>query len=95
MGPNNAPVKIYVWSDFQCPNCMRAVEPLKYLSRKYSKDLQVIFKHKPLPSHKHVNFPELISDMIRRLEPHLHLLQQEDKESFGKCTICCFPTFDL
>lgn len=52
MGPNNATVKVYLWSDFQCPNCMRADEPLKYLSRKYPKDIQVIFKQNPIPSHK-------------------------------------------
>lgn len=52
MGPNDAPIKIYLWSDFQCPNCMRAVEPLKYLSRKYPKDVQIIFKQFPIPSHK-------------------------------------------
>jgi protein disulfide-isomerase-like protein len=52
MGPNTAPVKVFIFSDFQCPNCRRAAEPLKWLVHKYPNDVQVIFKQMPLESHK-------------------------------------------
>eukprot|EP01091_Cochliopodium_minus_P007749 TRINITY_DN17638_c0_g1_i1.p1 TRINITY_DN17638_c0_g1~~TRINITY_DN17638_c0_g1_i1.p1 ORF type:complete len:258 (-),score=56.78 TRINITY_DN17638_c0_g1_i1:39-812(-) len=52
IGPNDAHVRLYVFSDFQCPNCMRAAEPLKYLVKEMNGKLQVVFKHYPLPSHK-------------------------------------------
>jgi len=52
MGPNSAPVKIFIWSDFQCPNCRRAAEPLKWLVLKYPGQVQVIFKQMPLETHK-------------------------------------------
>jgi len=52
MGPNSAPVKVFIFSDFQCPNCRRAAEPLKWLVIKYPGEVQVIFKQMPLESHK-------------------------------------------
>jgi len=52
MGPNTAPVKVVIFSDFQCPNCKRAAEPLKWLVLKYPGEVQVIFKQLPLESHK-------------------------------------------
>jgi len=52
MGPNEAPVKVWIFSDFQCPNCRRAAEPLKWLVHKYPGEVQVIFKQLPLESHK-------------------------------------------
>jgi protein-disulfide isomerase len=50
-GPDDAIVKVFVFSDFQCPVCRRAVEPLKKLVRAYPKELQLIFKHHALSSH--------------------------------------------
>ena len=52
MGPNDALVKVIVFSDFQCPVCRRAVEPLKKLVRKLGPDVQVIFKQNPLSTHQ-------------------------------------------
>jgi len=66
MGPNSAKVKLFLWTDFQCPNCMRAVEPLKYLSRKFPQDVQVIFKQSPLPSHKNAYHCALASAAAAR-----------------------------
>src|SRR5690606_9606075 len=55
-GNPNAPVKVFVWSDFQCPNCARVVEPLKYLARKFPDDVLVVFRHNPLPTHKKASY---------------------------------------
>lgn len=49
-GPNDAAVKVYVFSDFQCPVCSRTVEPIKHLVRTHD-DVQVIFKNNALSSH--------------------------------------------
>ncbi|MFO0748621.1 MAG: thioredoxin domain-containing protein [Myxococcota bacterium] len=51
MGPNDAKVKVIVFSDFQCPVCRRAVEPLKKIVRDMAPDVQVIWRNHPLPSH--------------------------------------------
>ena len=50
MGPNDAKVKVIVYSDFQCPVCRRAVEPLKALVRAAG-DVQVIWRNHPLAMH--------------------------------------------
>ena len=52
MGPNDAIVKVYMFSDFQCPVCRRAVEPMKKLARAYPEDVQIIFKQHALSSHQ-------------------------------------------
>jgi protein-disulfide isomerase len=51
MGPGTAAVKIFVFSDFQCPVCRRIVEPLKQIVRDYPGAVQVIFKHHALGTH--------------------------------------------
>jgi protein-disulfide isomerase len=50
-GPVDAPVRVYVLSDFQCPVCRRTVEPIKYLARRYPADVRIVFKHNALTSH--------------------------------------------
>jgi protein-disulfide isomerase len=50
-GPDDALVKLVVFSDFQCPVCRRAAEPVKQLLREFGGDLQVIWKHNALTAH--------------------------------------------
>ncbi len=47
-GPANASITVVEFSDFQCPACRFAVEPMKGLQSLYAQDLRVIFKHYPL-----------------------------------------------
>jgi protein-disulfide isomerase len=51
MGPENAPVVVFIFSDFQCPVCRRAVEPLKKLVRAHDPLVRVVFKHQALAMH--------------------------------------------
>ncbi len=51
-GPNNAPVKIYEFSDFQCPFCSRGANSVDQVIKKYGDKVQVVFKAYPLPFHK-------------------------------------------
>jgi protein-disulfide isomerase len=47
-GPAQAKITVVEFSDFQCPACRFAVEPLKKLEALYGNDMRVIFKHFPL-----------------------------------------------
>ncbi len=51
LGPDGAPVTIIEWSDFQCPYCAVATPLLKRLAAAYPKDVQIVYRHFPLPSH--------------------------------------------
>jgi predicted DsbA family dithiol-disulfide isomerase len=51
-GPEDAPVRIYLFTDFQCPVCPRVVEPIKHLARAYPKDVRIVLKENPLPIHR-------------------------------------------
>lgn len=50
-GPDDALVKVVVFSDFQCPVCRRAAEPVKHLAREFPQDVQIIWKNNALTSH--------------------------------------------
>lgn len=52
LGPDEAPVKIVEYSDFQCPGCRDAQMVLKELMNKYKGKVQLEFRHFPLRSHQ-------------------------------------------
>jgi len=51
LGDKNAPVKIFTFSDFQCPYCSRHHETLHQIADEYDGQVVWIFKHFPLASH--------------------------------------------
>jgi protein-disulfide isomerase len=50
-GPEDAPVRIYVFTDFQCPVCPRVVEPIKHLALAYPHDVRIVLKQNALAMH--------------------------------------------
>lgn len=49
-GPDDAKVTIVEFSDFQCPFCARATEPIEKILAEYPDKVQVFFLHFPLES---------------------------------------------
>ncbi|MCB9061166.1 MAG: thioredoxin domain-containing protein [Halobacteriovoraceae bacterium] len=52
-GDRNAPIKLVIYSDFQCPYCERGFKTVQSLLQKYGAKIQYIFKHLPLSFHPH------------------------------------------
>ncbi len=52
LGSDSAKVKIVEFSDFQCPACKAAAQPLRDAVAKNSTDVQLIYRYFPLPIHK-------------------------------------------
>ena len=51
-GPENAPVTIINFSDYQCPFSKRSVSMIDQLMKKYDGKIKYVFKHYPLGFHK-------------------------------------------
>jgi protein-disulfide isomerase len=50
LGPENAPVTIVEFSDFQCPFCARAGPIVKQIIARYPEQVRVVYRHFPLDS---------------------------------------------
>ncbi len=50
-GDKNAPVKIVMFSDFQCPFCSRVTPTIKQIEDKYQGKVSMAFRQFPLPFH--------------------------------------------
>lgn len=51
MGPEDAPVTIVEFSDFQCPYCSRVVPTLKQITERYPNEVRIVYRHLPLDFH--------------------------------------------
>lgn len=51
-GPENAPVTVVMFGDFQCPYTQRAVQNLAELNKQIPDDFKVVFRNFPLDFHE-------------------------------------------
>ncbi len=51
-GKNTAPVTLVLFTDFQCPFCIRVTPTIEQLTRDYGDKLRIVYKNNPLPFHK-------------------------------------------
>ena len=51
-GPENAPVTMVEFSDFQCPYCGRAHDTVEQVMQSYPGKVKLVFRHFPLDFHK-------------------------------------------
>jgi protein-disulfide isomerase len=51
-GPKDAPVTIVMFSDFQCPFCIREYPKIRKVMGMYKDKVKLVFKHFPLPFHE-------------------------------------------
>jgi protein-disulfide isomerase len=51
-GPEDAPINIVAFSDFECPFCRIADDSLNKLQQEYGNQIRLFFRHAPMPSHQ-------------------------------------------
>lgn len=61
LGPENAPVVVVAFSDFECPYCGTIGALFEEVMAKYPKEVKVVFKHFPLAMHKQARSAALAS----------------------------------
>lgn len=53
-GPNQAPLTLIEFSDFQCPACASYHSVLKELTQEFQNEIQIVYRHFPIRSlHRH------------------------------------------
>jgi len=52
LGPDDAPVTVVMFSDFQCPFCARALATLDALRARHPGRIRLLYRHNPLPMHR-------------------------------------------
>jgi protein-disulfide isomerase len=52
-GPEDAPVVLTIFDDFECPYCARLAPVLDQVVKQYPEAVKLVFKHFPLRNHKH------------------------------------------
>lgn len=58
-GPQDAPVTLVEWADFECPFCGFAAPLIDKLTERFPRRLRVVFKHYPLPAHQNAKLAAL------------------------------------
>jgi protein-disulfide isomerase len=51
LGPDDAPVTIVAWGDFECPFCAKMAPVLRHVREKYGDDVRIVYRHLPMMMH--------------------------------------------
>jgi protein-disulfide isomerase len=65
-GPDNAPVTIVEFSEFQCPFCAKVLPTLKQVEDTYQGNVRIVWKHLPLSIHKDAVAAALAAEAARK-----------------------------
>lgn len=65
-GPEEAPVTIVEFSDFECPFCRRVTPTLEKIREQYPERVKIAFKHLPLSMHRRARPAHLASEAAHR-----------------------------
>src|SRR5262249_7492030 len=92
-GTSRAPVTIVLFSDFECPYCVKAENTLRSLEAANPGKVRVAFRHRPLPMHEHAKLAAKASMAAERqgrfweyhdvLVAHREALQRADLERYA------------
>jgi protein-disulfide isomerase len=63
-GPADAPVTIVLFSDFQCPFCVREYPKIRGVMEMYKDKVKLVFKHYPLPFHEKAKLAHAASQFV-------------------------------
>lgn len=64
-GPDDAPVTIVMFSDFECPFCARAMETMAALERRYDGKIRLVYKSFPIDRHPQAMLAALMALSVR------------------------------
>lgn len=51
LGPDDAPVTIVEFGDFECPFCVKGNRTVQAMKERYGDDIRIVYKHNPLSFH--------------------------------------------
>lgn len=81
LGSDSAKVKLVEFSDLQCPACLAAEPVVKKIRSTYPDQVQLIYRHFPLPQHSHgreaANFAEAAGEQGKFWEMHDKLFETQ------------------
>lgn len=86
LGPDDAPVTVVAFIDYQCPFCARAHATLQEIASAYGKDVRIVFKQHPLEFHPEAELAAeaaLAASVLGEF-PRMHALLLENQKELGR-----------
>lgn len=93
-GPENAPITIVEFADFECPHCAEVAPMLDKVVEQNKNNVRMVFKFYPLPSHPHADIAARAAvaamnqnkfwEMHHSLFTNQRHLEQTDLDSYAK-----------
>ncbi len=62
LGPENAPVTLEEFGDYQCPPCAKVSGFLNAMEKEFEPNLKIVFRNFPLPVHMHARQAALVAE---------------------------------